>query len=152
MNWRWDSRSLLRPLFCRLLDRYVSFVGGIAWQLLARGYGRCELHPASLALLDENLDDMRRVLASLSSPMRQRELLLKSFVVLFRVGPITLQQLARIAIRRAAGGVDFARQVNRLAGDIPPALLKYVADPTEVMLSDDELYIALKAMRRAFEF
>ena len=117
----------------------MPFVEGIARQLLALGYGRRELHPAPLPLLDENLNDMRRASARLVPPKRKRELLLKSLVEEFRAGPLSLQQLARIAIRRAVGGADFARKMNRLAGCIPPALLQYVADPTELMLSDYEL-------------
>ena len=144
MNWRWYTRSLLRPLFCRLSTRYVPFVGGIARHLLVLGYGRREQHPAPLALLDENLDNIRRANARLSSPKRQRELLIKSLVELFCAGPLSLQQLAHIAIRRAVGGANFTRQINRLAGRIPLALLQYVADPTELMLSDDELYCRLK--------
>ena len=142
MNWRWQSPSLLRPLFGRLEDCLVPFVGGIARQLLALGYGSRELHslhPAPLPLLDENLKDMRLASARVSYPMMKRELLLKSLVKQFRAGPLSLQQLARIAIRRAVGGADFTRKMYRLAGCIPPALLQYVADPTELMLSDYEL-------------
>ena len=57
----------------------------------------------------------------------------------FDESPLTLQRLARIAVRRAVGGAGFARQVRQLTGLIPPALLQYIADPTELILSDEEV-------------
>ena len=150
---RLNKLSLLRPLLFRLSDRYVPFVGGVARQLLALGYGRRELHPAPLPLQDENLHDMRLALARLSPPLRPRELLLKSLVEEFRAWPLSLQQLARIAIRRAVGGAAFSRQVKRLAVadpltgimPLPPLLLRYVVDPTELMLSDEEAFHRMKS-------
>ena len=137
---------MLQPLFFELLEcsSYKQFVGGIARQLLALGYCRRELHPAPLTLLDENLNIMRLTFESYQS-LASHIGLLKSLEKLLHAGPLSLQQLARIAIRRAVGGVDFARQVNRLKGRIPPPLLEYVADPTELMLSDDEVYHRMKS-------
>lgn len=57
----------------------------------------------------------------------------------FDAGPLTLQQLSRIAICLAVGGADFKRRVLELNGHLPPLLLKYVADPTELMLDDTQL-------------
>ena len=56
----------------------------------------------------------------------------------FRLEPLSLQQLARIAIRRTVGSADFARQVNRLADIMPASLLQYVEEPTELIVSDSE--------------
>ena len=64
---------------------------------------------------------------------------MQSLVQHFRDGPLSLERLARVAVRRAVGGTNFPRQVRRLAGHIPPALVQYVADPTELMSSDDEV-------------
>ena len=139
--FEWGSPSLMLPFFqLSKCYSYAPFVGGIVRQLLALGYGRRELHPAPLALFDENLDDMRRELARLSFPFRRRGKLLKLLVEQFSAGPLSLQRLARITIRRDVGGADFSRQVKRLAGRIPPPLLEYIADPTELMPSDDEVY------------
>ena len=63
----------------------------------------------------------------------------------FDSGPLTLQQLARIAVRRAVGGADFARQVRRIASHIPPLLFDYVAEASEYLLTDDEVDLLQKA-------
>lgn len=148
-HWESESKnvntSLLLPLFLKHLpmpERFLPFARGIAQQLLALGYGRRELHPAPLPLLDEQLDDTRRDLERFVE-LYQNEcksinvIELQSLVQHFREGPLSLQRLARVAVRRAVGGADFARQVRRLAGLIPPALVQYVADPTELMLSGE---------------
>ena len=143
VDWAWESdsanKSMLQPLFLqhpRMPESLLPFARGIAQQLLALGYGRRELHPAPLPLLDEHLDDTCRALALYQSEWKNE---LQSLVQLFRESPLSLQRLARIAVRRAVGGADFARQVRRLAGHIPLALVQYVADPTELMLSDEQV-------------
>ena len=149
-SYWWGSSSLLQPLIFQLLEcpSYERFVGGIARQLLALGYCRRELHPAPLTLLDENLNIMRLTFERYerySTPTSHIESLLKSLEELLHAGPLSLKQLARIAIRRAVGGIDFARQVKRLKSRITPPLLEYVADPTELMLSDDKVYHRMKS-------
>ena len=52
----------------------------------------------------------------------------------FDTGLLTLQQLARIAIRRAVGGIDFARRIRKIAYLTPPPLLQYVADADELLI------------------
>lgn len=46
-----------------------------------------------------------------------------------RNGPLTLQQLARIAVRRAVGGSHFAPRIVSLKKALPISLFDYVADP-----------------------
>ena len=96
----WLSISLLRLLFIKLLEcsSYVPFVGGVAQQLLALGYGRRELHPLPLALFDENLHDMRCKLVL--TPISQSELLLKSLVEQFIYLFIYLQSLCTTIVSR----------------------------------------------------
>ena len=139
----WDSanKSLLRPLFLRhprTPEGLLPYARGISQQLLTLGYGRRELHPAQLPLHDESLDDTWRALKRFSETLTNKFNLteeLQSFMQHFREGQLALNRLARIAVRCAIGA-DFAR---RLAGHIPPGLLHYVADPTELMLSDEEV-------------
>ena len=145
-HWQWESDnaniSLLQPLFLHHSRMPEGFFRGIAQQLLALGYGRRELHPAPLPLHDERLDDTWRELQRFSKTFSNISNLaheLQSLVQHFHEGPLSLKRLSRIAVRRAVGGADFARQVGRLAGYIPPALVEYVADPTELMLSDEEI-------------
>lgn len=114
----------------------------IAKQLLTLGYGRRELHPPGLPLHDENLNSTRKSIQKLLAAGRfsaPREL--RSLVKLFDSGPLTLQQLSRIAIRRAVGGQDFAARVRstEFRARLPPALYCYVSDPTELMLSSAEV-------------
>ena len=45
----------------------------------------------------------------------------------FDAGPLTIQQLARIAIRRSVGEIDFERRVRALDSLLPTPLFKYVA-------------------------
>ena len=107
----------------------------IAYQLLALGFGRRELHPGDLPVRDVNLDLTREILdypddeGEWKSEFRNVRRLVRHF----DAGPLTLQQLARIAIRRAVGGVDFARRVRKLAHLMAPPLLRYVADADELL-------------------
>lgn len=57
-----------------------------------------------------------------------------SIVDEFDSGPLKLQQLARIAIRRAVGGIYFKRRVRAIAPLLPPPLFKYVAEANEFLL------------------
>ena len=147
-QWEWVSadNTMLTSLilqYSRMPEALLPIARGIAHQLLALGYGRRELHPAPLLLHDEHLVAMTRQLQYHATHSISSKLIgldeLQSLVQHFREGPLALQRLARIAIRRAVGGAAFAKQVLRLAGHIPPALVQYVADPTELMLSDDEV-------------
>ena len=88
-----------------------------AKKLLALGYGRREVHPAGLQILDENLEATRLELEGLKC---------------YDKAVLTLQQLARIAVRRAVGGSGFARRVCSLQSQLPPSLLEYVADPMKL--------------------
>ena len=161
-HWEWDPKSeyksLLPRLFlqCPRMPGLLPFSSGIAQQLLALGYGRRELHPAPLPLPYERLDDTCRALESFAEifPSECKSIAvneLQSLVQHFHEGPLSLQRLARVAVRRAVGGTDFARQVGRLAGLIPPALVQYVADPTELMLSDEEVDCVIRSYERAVE-
>ena len=148
-RWKCESesanKSLLRPLFLHhppMPEAFLPIARGIARQLLALGYGRRELHSAPLPLHDEHLDDACRALESFSETLTNKSHFtdeLQSLVQHFREGPLSLQRLTRVAVRRSVGGADFARQVKRLVGLIPLALVQYVADPTELMLSDEEV-------------
>ena len=64
--------------------------------------------------------------------------MLKALVARFDAGPLTLQQFARIAVRRAVGGEHFAKRIRSISPHLPPLLLEYVADPTEEMLNKSE--------------
>ena len=108
----------------------------IAHQLLALGYGRRELHPGDLPVRDEELGMDRDTIDSseccygeLKSEARD----LQKLIDHFDAGPLTLQQLSRIAIRRVVGGVNFARLIRKIAHLTPPPLLKYVAEANELL-------------------
>ena len=138
------SESLLQLLFLAewndLPSSLLPLAQAIALQLLALGYGRRELHTDSFPARDPNLFVTRFILfhshADYNMEARRE---LQSLIDHFDAGPLTLQQLARIAIRRAVGGADFARQVRRIASHIPPLLFLYVAEPSEHLLTDDEV-------------
>ena len=135
---RW---SIISRLFRRQRLSLFPFAMGVAAQLLSLGYGRRELHPACLPVFDGHLDATRDALFELLDigeviGAGQLQLLIESF----DAGPLTLRELSRIAIRRAVGGAYFERRVRALKGSFLPApLLKYVADPTELMLDDEQL-------------
>ena len=118
-------------------------------RLLALGYGRRELHPGDLPVRDERLRHTRRSLELCAcelenklfrwrwnpewSQLAQSEAAeihreLRAFIDQFVAGPLTLQQLARIAIRRAVGGIDFERRARDLSSQLPRPLVKYVAE------------------------
>ena len=107
----------------------------IAYQLLALGYARRELHSGDLPVRNESLEFTRDLISfQHNHPEYKSEYRhLQRLVDHFDAGPLTLQQLARIAIRRAVGGVDFARRIRKLAHLTPPPLLRYVADADELL-------------------
>lgn len=69
----------------------------------------------------------------------------RALVDRFDAAPLTLQQLTRIAVRRAVGGEHCASRVRSLSANMPPLLLNYVADPTEQLISDEEVEALGKA-------
>ena len=138
------SESLLMSFeWSGLPSPLLPLARAIALQLLALGYGRRELHTGSFQAREANLSATRSHLAfsvfmhEENDMEARREL--QSLVDHFDAGPLTLQQLARIAVRRAVGGADFARQVRRIKSHIPPLLFDYVAKPSEYLLTDDEV-------------
>lgn len=144
------STSLLYNLFSTTDKCLWPFQRAMAAQLLSLGYGRRELHAFELPPFDNNLVAMRIALKNGqldstgdSTSTRQNDVSheLQSLVQKFDSGPLTLQELSRIAIRRAVGGVDFARRVRSetITQRLPPALFDYVSNPTELMLSVDEV-------------
>ena len=120
----------------------TAIYAGHALKLLALGYGRRELHTGSFPARDANLFATRMLL---SVPDVENNMVaqceLRSLIDHFDAGPLTLQQLSRIAIRRAVGGADFAQQVRRIKSHIPPPLFDYVSDASEHLLSDDEVIL-----------
>lgn len=113
---------------------FLPIARGIAHQFLALGYGRRELHSsAGLKVAhDENLQ-LTRFLAEHERRFNQNvKDELKSLVDYFDAGPLSLQQLVRIAIRRAVGGVCFERRMRAIAHLLPPLLYKYVANAEEI--------------------
>ena len=135
------SESLLQPFeWSELPLPLLPLVRAIALQLLALGYGRRELHTGSFPARDANLSATRSLMAVMleENDMEARREL-QSLVDHFDAGPLTLLQLARIAVRRAVGGADFARQVRRIKSHIPPLLFDYVAEPSEYLLTDDKV-------------
>lgn len=111
----------------------------IAWkqlarQLLALGYGRRELHPHALPVRDEGLAQTRREMMRRTEVYERKEREgLQQVIAHFDSGPLTLQQLARVAIRRALGGSHFERRANALAHRLPPAMFEYVAAANEFL-------------------
>lgn len=123
----------------------------VGLQLLALGFRRLELHPlgaglpplwdaglsSNLATLDEICRVKRRTRnKQLSHRLGMFAVDLLAFVQRLDLGSLTLKQLSRIAVRRAVGGMDFARHSRtpaRSARRGPPDLLDYVAGPTEEM-------------------
>ena len=110
---------------------------GIAAQLLALGYGRRELHPSDAIPFDEHLDATRRAADDAEPQWHRGEL--RAFVARFDSGPLSLTHLARIAVRRAVEGGEFARRIRRLSPRLPRGLFKFVSDPTELMLTEKQL-------------
>ena len=136
-----NSESLLRLLaWSESLLPLLPLVRAIALQLFALGYGRRELHTGSFPARDANLFATRSLLVFMQEEkyMEVRRKL-QSLVDNFDAGLLTLQQLARIAVRRAVGGVDFARQVRRIKSHIPQLLFEYVAEPSEYLLTDKKV-------------
>ena len=130
----------LDALFSRTRPAFLPFVRGVAAQLLSLGYGRRELRHAGFPILDSNLCDTRKAIEMHQTTNKQVADELQFLVTRFDAGPLTLRELSRIAIRRAVGGADFARRIRSLGPPrLPPALLNYLSDPTELMLSDAEL-------------
>ena len=132
--------------YCYSIDKEFGLIGmliftqakcciRIAYQLLALGYGRRELHPGELTVRDEHLqltrDNLYYSYEEGECESESRDL--QQLVDHFDAGPLTLQQLARIAIRRAVGGIDFARRIRKIAYPTPPPLLQYVADADELL-------------------
>ena len=115
----------------------------------ALGYGRRELHTDSFRARDVNLFKSRYILSHPAYRRRSytehysaealREV--HSLIDQFDSGPLTLQQLARFAVRRAVGGAYFGRQVRRISSHIPPLLFDYVAETNEHLLPDDEVVL-----------
>lgn len=134
-----DGESLLRTFFGSYpySNRSLPAARAIALQLLALGYGRLEVHTAGVRPRDESLIDTRRHMASLQLSHAEAARELEAIVEHFDSGPLTLQQLSRIAVRRAVGGGDFARRVREVI--LPPTVLNYVAEASEHMPSDEEL-------------
>lgn len=103
-------------------------------QLLALGYGRCEVHPVGMELVDERLEAARLELRANTRPVvpgvRAEELanVLNSNDKV----PLTLQQLARIAVRRAVGGSNFGLHVLSLKSHLPPILFESVENPMKL--------------------
>lgn len=126
-----ENASFLDRLFYACGVRRREFCRGIAWQFLALGYGRRELHPDGVPLFDEHLDCTRE--AHNSDPDDYCAAELQALVDRFDSGPLSLLQLARIAVRRAVGGKYFVRQMSELVSSLPRSLFEYVADPTELM-------------------
>lgn len=132
-----ETKSCLNhQVDCSLSNIYHSDLE-FASELLALGYGRRELHPADIQILDENLEASGRkqatenfdILLEECSWHRDKLIEFQSLLNHFDSGPLTLQQLSRIAVRRAVGGYDFARRIRVLETRLPPPLLEYVCDP-----------------------
>lgn len=136
----WDNKVYLFPLF-----------RGACQQLLALGYGRRELHSSDLPIFDEHLSNTRKRTSQMPTDPENdhckfypvyRELCV--LIESFDSGPLSLQQLSRIAIRRAVGGANFATRMKRMSRLLPPILFEYVAHATELMLTSKQLDKLLK--------
>ena len=134
----WREFGLLGILVFTRVKRCIRIV----YQLLALGYARRELHPGDLPVRNENLEFTRDLISFQHKhpDYKSDYRCLRRLVRHFDAGPLTLPQLARIAIRRAVGGVDFARRVRKLAHLMPPPLLRYVADADELLTSYPNIF------------
>lgn len=115
---------------------YLSICRSISSQLLSLGFGRRELHPEGEPIHDANLKSTRELLQRLRASNAGHEDLrvseLQSLVDRFDAGPLTLQQIARVAVRRAVGGSHFKSRVEALADRLPRALYLYVSEASEM--------------------
>lgn len=143
------SESLFMSFF-KVSNETLLLARGIPLQLLVLGYGRSEVHTVGFRLRDAGLDELRHELSyaliNNNNPRFLGRLItehsaieIQSLIEYFDSGPLTLQQFARIAIRRAVGGADFARRVRSISACIPPLLFQYVAEASEYLLDKDEL-------------
>ena len=156
------EKSLFEKLFkSDMYTRYKEFLfplfRGVCPQLLALGYGCRELHADAewLPVLDEHLNSVRLTLKTLKKhpvdanyavgnqmPLNRKERIadeLKALLTNFDSCPLSLQQLFRVAIRRAVGGSNFVNNMKRLAPHLSPALFKYVSEASEMLLTREEL-------------
>lgn len=132
----WIKKLFLFPLF-----------RGFCQQLMALGFGRRELHPSCLQIYDERLSVTRERLSYMpQNPLTKDPLHLypvwrelNQLIESFDAGPLSLQQLSRIAIRRAVGGANFATRMKRMSCLMPPILFKYVSNANELMLTSKQL-------------
>ena len=125
-------RHVLWPEISKQGDPEENVRLDFAKRLLALGYGRREVHPAGLQILDENLEATRLEHRTRSFQIEGHTDDFQLLVKCYDTACLTLQQLARIAVRRAVGGSDFARRVRSLQTQLAPSLLEYVADPMKV--------------------
>lgn len=118
---------LMRLIYFDAFYDRLHVIPQIAYQLLALGYGRRELHAqlADLPLLDENLKQTREFIHSCSRFFPKECHKLRRLVKYFDAGPLSLEQLSRIAIRRAVGGVFFKRHMRSISKRLPPPLFVY---------------------------
>ena len=140
LSFFYDEFDDSNPLFYTIIrsalaheNEALSIARRFCHQLLSLGYGRCELHPGDLPVRDERLKQTRLlmefVLPFESDAIKlQLQSELQSLVDQFDAGPLTLQQLARIAIRRTVGGIHFEQLIRTLSSLLPPLVLKYVAE------------------------
>lgn len=129
--------------------RFWPFTRSIVAQLLSLGLGRRELNRLEI-VFDQKLEDYLKDNVNLKAVREMDDSLglIGTMENTFISTPLTLQELSRIAIRRAVGGIDFARRVQsaNFASRLPPALFIYVSDPTELMLSAADVQNLLDQM------
>jgi hypothetical protein len=113
---------------------YLMMLECMVLQLLSLGYGRyTEFGPvADAGFIEEHSFLVKHTELTNSEDIPAEFIqLVMHLVSVFDSGPLSLQQLSRIAIRRAVGGVHFARRVRTLP--LPPPLIRYVTDATEYL-------------------
>ena len=137
--------------FHHLLVKGNSFLRSFAAQLLVLGYGRPEMHSQRVRFTDKNIRGTRYAINLMKrrtgfaegifrhKDNKEEVRELEALVARFDAGPLTLLQLARIAVHSAVGGEDFTRRIPSISVLIPPLLLEYVADPTEELLTSAEM-------------
>ena len=125
-------RNLLWPEFSIPVDPKENIRLDFAKKLLALGYGRREVHPAGLKILDENLEATRSELRTRSFNIVGHRGDFQQLVKCYDTACLTLQQLARTAVRRAVGGSHFVRRIDTLKSHLPRCLFEYVADPMKL--------------------
>lgn len=120
--------------FGPIFSQIVWFLWPDLTQFLVLGFGLRELHYDCEPLMDEHLEVNRRripIVSGIWSGHVANEL--RDLMELFDGCTLSLLQLSRIAVRHADSGHHFIRRIKFFRSHLPLLLLKYVAEPSDLM-------------------